>query len=133
MSELLSKRLQNMRLGDTLHMSRSDWKVMGIFKEVGTLRALGFSGWSILASFLVESVLLALLGGVLGCLMALPLRGISTGTANFSTFSEVLFHFRITPTILLQGMVFATFVGILGGGLPARRAVRIKLVEALRD
>jgi len=102
-------------------------------KEVGTLRALGFSRGSILASFLVESVLLALLGGVLGCLMPLPLHGISTGTANFSTFSEVLFHFRITPTILLQGMVFATFVGTLGGGLPARRAARMKLIEALRD
>jgi len=66
----------------------------------------------------------ALLGGVLSRLMALPLPGISTGTANFSTYNDILFHFRITPTILLQGMVFAAFVGILGGGLPARRATR---------
>jgi putative ABC transport system permease protein len=102
-------------------------------KEVGTLRALGFSGWSILVSFLVESTILALFGGVLGCLMALPLHGVSTGTANFVTFTEVLFHFRITPKILFQGMLFAVLVGLLGGGLPARRAAQTRLIEALRD
>ncbi|MFN8006170.1 MAG: ABC transporter permease [Terriglobia bacterium] len=237
-SESLSRRFQNMRLGDTLHMSRSLWKVVGIFnaggtaydsevwtdaedvsqdwdrpvyssllveaadaaaakditrriaddrrihlqaisqreyflsqtvtsigikglgvfiavvmgigscfaamnmmyaavmsrtKEVGTLRALGFSRWSIWASFLVESILLALLGGIVGCLMALPLHGISTGTANFATFSEILFNFRITPMIMLEGMIFAGVVGILGGGLPARRAARIRLMDALRE
>jgi putative ABC transport system permease protein len=236
-SQSISRRFQNMRLGDTFHMSRSDWKVVGVFdaggtaydseimtdvedvaqdwdrpiytsmlleaqdaqaarelirrvaddrrihlqaisqkeyfktqavsslgikalggfiafvmgvgscfaamnmmyatvlsrtKEVGTLRALGFSRWSILWSFMVESTLLALLGGLVGCILALPLHGISTGTANFTTFSEVLFNFRITPKILLDGMVFATFVGILGGALPARRASRVTLMEALR-
>jgi putative ABC transport system permease protein len=208
-SESLSRRFQNMRYGDTLHMSHSDWKVVGIFnaggtaydsevwanyedvaqdwdrpiytsillratdlaaakeierriaddrrihlqavpqkeyfrsqtissvgikalgvfiaivmgvgscfaamnmmyaavmsrsKEVGTLRVLGFSRWSILISFLIESTILALFGGVVGCLMALPMHGISTGTANFSNFSEILFHFRITPKILVQGL-----------------------------
>ena len=237
-SESLSRRFQNMRLGDTLHMSRSNWKVVGIFnaggtaydsevwtdaedvaqdwdrpvyssllaeavdavaakdmthriaddrrihlqavsqkdyfrgqtvssigikalgvfialvmgvgscfaamnmmyatvmsriKEVGTLRAVGFSGWSIWSSFIVESTLLALLGGILGCVMALPLHGLSTGTANFATFTEILFNFRITPKILLQGMIFAAIVGILGGGLPALRAARIKLIDALRE
>ncbi|PYV40191.1 MAG: ABC transporter permease, partial [Acidobacteria bacterium] len=78
--------------------------IMSRSKEVGTLRALGFSKWSILTSFLLESVILACFGGVLGCLMALPLHGISTGTANFASFSEVLFHFRITPKILFRGM-----------------------------
>jgi len=107
--------------------------VMGRMKEVGTLRALGFKRRSILSSFLVESVILALAGGILGCLMALPLHGLSTGTANFISFSEVLFHFRITPTILLKGLAFAAIVGVLGGILPARRAARIKLVEVLRD
>ncbi|RPJ56169.1 MAG: ABC transporter permease [Acidobacteria bacterium] len=107
--------------------------VLGRIKEVGTLRALGFKKRSILFSFLVESVILALIGGVLGCLMALPLHGLSTGTANFMSFSEVLFHFRITPTILLKGLAFAAIVGVLGGILPARRAARIKLVEVLRD
>ncbi len=237
-SESLSRRFQNLRLGDTLHMSRSDWNVVGIFttggtaydseiwadyeeiaqdwdrpiytsillqatdlnaskeiqrriaedrrihlqaipqqkyfrdqtvssvgikalgifiatvmgvgscfaamnmmygavisrsKEVATLRTLGFSRWSILASFLVESSILALTGGIVGCLLALPLHGISTGTMSFSTFNEILFHFRITPTILLKGLTFALVVGLLGGGLPARRAARMKLIEALRD
>jgi putative ABC transport system permease protein len=107
--------------------------VMSRTKEVGTLRVLGFSRSSILSSFMVESILLALCGGLLGCLMALPLHGISTGTANFTTFSEVLFNFRITPRILLQGMTFAGVVGIFGGALPARRASRVTLIEALRQ
>ncbi len=107
--------------------------VLGRIKEVGTLRALGFKRRSILSSFLIESVILALFGGVLGCLMALPLHGLSTGTANFMSFSEVLFHFRITPAILLRGLAFAAIVGVLGGILPARRAAKIKLVEVLRD
>ena len=102
-------------------------------KEVGTLRALGFSRLSILSSFLVESILLALLGGMIGCLMALPLHGISTGTANFVTFSEILFNFRITPKILFFGMLFAAAVGLFGGGLPALRASRMSLINALRD
>jgi len=237
-SEPLSRRFQNMRYGNSLHMSRSDWKVVGVFnaggtaydsevwadyedvaqdwdrpiytsillratdliaakeiqrriaddrrihlqavsqkeyfrsqsfssigikalgifiatvmgigscfaamnmmyaavmsrsREVGTLRALGFSRWSILTSFLIESTILALLGGVVGCLMALPMHGISTGTANFANFSEILFHFRITPKILLQGLAFAMVVGVVGGGLPARRAAQIRLIEALRS
>jgi putative ABC transport system permease protein len=107
--------------------------VMSRTKEVGTLRVLGFSRGSILSSFMVESILLALSGGLLGCLMALPLHGISTGTANFTTFSEVLFNFRITPRILLQGMIFAAVVGIFGGALPARRASRVTLIDALRQ
>ncbi|MFQ5930037.1 MAG: ABC transporter permease [Acidobacteriota bacterium] len=107
--------------------------VMSRAKEIGTLRALGFRKRSILASFLAESVFLAIIGGALGCLMALPIHGISTGTANFMTFSEVLFNFRITPEILLQGMIFAAGVGILGGFLPARRAARSRLIDVLRD
>jgi putative ABC transport system permease protein len=237
-SEALSKRLQNTRLGDTIHMSRSEWKVVGIFNaggtahdseiwtdyedvaqdwdrpifssvllraedpkaaesitrriaddrrihlqavsqkdyyrsqtsssigikvlgtfiatlmgigscfaamnmmygtvmsrshEIGTLRALGFSRWNILCSFLLESVLVALAGGIIGCLIALPLHGISTATANFSTFTEVIFNFRITPTILLQGLFFASVVGILGGGLPARRASRTNILQTMRE
>ena len=237
-SESLSKRLQNTRLGDTIHMSRSEWKVVGIFnaggtahdseiwtdyedvaqdwdrpifssvllraedakaaesitrriaddrrihlqaisqkeyyrsqtsssigikvlgtfiatlmgigscfaamnmmygavmsrsREIGTLRALGFSRWSILSSFLLESVFVALAGGIIGCLMALPLHGISTATANFSTFTEIIFNFRITPTILLQGLFFASVVGILGGGLPARRASRTNILQTMRE
>ncbi len=102
-------------------------------KEVATLRALGFRRRHILASFLMESVLLGLAGGILGCIMALPMNGISTGTANFQTFSEVLFNFRITPLILSRGILFAAIVGAMGGYLPARRAARVKLIEAMRE
>ncbi len=107
--------------------------VMARSKEVATLRALGFRRRHILASFLMESVLLGLAGGILGCIMALPMNGISTGTANFQTFSEVLFNFRITPLILSRGILFAAIVGAMGGYLPARRAARVKLIEAMRE
>jgi ABC-type antimicrobial peptide transport system permease subunit len=107
--------------------------VIGRSKEVATLRALGFPRRSILASFLVESVLLALIGGVLGCRLALPAHGISTGTANFLTFSEVLFNFRITPKIAAAGLAFSAFVGVVGGFLPALRAARTKLLDVLRE
>ena len=78
-------------------------------------------------------MLLGLLGGLLGCLLALPMHGISAATANFETFSEVLFHFKLTPEILLRGLVFSLVVGITGGYLPARRAARVRLIELLRD
>ncbi len=107
--------------------------VMLRFKEIGTLRVLGFRKRSILASFLIEAILIALLGGVVGCLIALPVHGISTGTTNFASFSEVLFQFRITPSILLLAAAFAGVVGILGGFLPAVRAARLQLLEVLRD
>ncbi len=107
--------------------------VMLRFKEIGTLRVLGFRKRSILASFLIEAILIALLGGVVGCLIALPVHGISTGTTNFASFSEVLFQFRITPSILLLAAAFAGVVGILGGFLPALRAARLQLIEVLRD
>jgi putative ABC transport system permease protein len=113
----------NMMYGSVISRSR----------EVATLRAIGFRRRSILASFLFESLLLGLLGGILGCLLALPMNGISAATANFETFSEVFFHFRLTPAILLQGVIFAIVVGILGGYLPARRAARMKLITVLRE
>jgi putative ABC transport system permease protein len=107
--------------------------VMARSREVATLRAIGFRRRNILASFLAESLMLGLAGGVVGCCLALPMHGISAGTANFETFSEVLFHFRLTPGIFLQGMLFAAVVGIIGGYLPARRAARTRLIELLRD
>ncbi len=107
--------------------------VMGRVKEVATLRALGFPRFSILASFIVESAILGLAAGILGCLLALPLNGMSTGTMNFLTFSEVAFNFRLTPSILLQGLLFSLAVGIVGGFLPARRAARLKLIDVMRD
>jgi putative ABC transport system permease protein len=107
--------------------------VMARFKEVGTLRALGFRRRSILVSFIFESVILSLAGGIIGCLIALPMHDISTGTANQTTFSEVVFNFRITPVIILIGLIFSALVGLVGGFLPARRAASIKLTEVLRD
>lgn len=107
--------------------------IMARVKEIATLRALGFKRFSILVSFMIEAVLLTLMGGLLGCLMALPMHGITTGTTNFAgSFSEVLFQFRITPFILAAGMIFALSVGIFGGFLPSLRAARIRLIEALR-
>ncbi|MGH9340109.1 MAG: ABC transporter permease [Acidobacteriota bacterium] len=107
--------------------------VMSRQQEVATLRALGFRRRSILTSFLVEAGLLALLGGILGCLFGSLFHGYSAGTSNWASFSEVVFNFRITPQILAQGIIFALAVGFLGGVLPARRAASLKLIDILRE
>lgn len=102
-------------------------------KEIGTLRAIGFSKGAVLLSILIESTLLALLGGVIGCLLALPVRGFTTGTMTFSTFSELAFRFAITPGMLIAGLVFAAMMGLVGGFFPARKAASMPIVEALRQ
>ena len=102
-------------------------------REIGVLRVLGFQPASILLSFLGESVLLALLGGLVGCLLALPIHGLTTGTMNFRTFSDISFAFRITPDLLLTGLGFSLAMGALGGFLPARLASRQPMVETLRE
>ena len=102
-------------------------------REIGTLRAIGFSRSSILFSFLIESMVLCLLGGLLGCLATLPFNGISTGTANWATFSEITFSFRFGPWILARGVIMALVMGLLGGLFPAVRAIRLKIVDALRQ
>ncbi len=102
-------------------------------REIATLRVLGFRRWSILLSFVVESVLLALVGGVIGCLLVLPINGVTTGTANWQTFSEIAFAFRVTPRLLLAGMIFAILIGLLGGFFPARQAARQTPALALRQ
>ena len=102
-------------------------------REIGTLRALGFSRRAILASFLIESVVLALLGGVLGCLLAFPMNGFSTGTGQTQSFSEIAFDFRMTPGIAVAGLVFAAAMGVIGGLLPAFRAARLPITSALRE
>jgi putative ABC transport system permease protein len=101
-------------------------------REIATLRVLGFKKRTILASFMLESLVLALLGGAVGCILSLPMNGISTGMGNMATFSEVSFNFRVTPGLMLNGMVFAAIMGVLGGYLPARLAARIPIVRALR-
>jgi ABC-type antimicrobial peptide transport system permease subunit len=100
-------------------------------KEIGTLLALGFSRGAVLLSFLFESVLLAVLGGVAGCLLSLPVNGITAGTS--SNFSELVFRFVITPATLLQGIGFAALMGLVGGFFPARKAAMRVIVEALRE
>jgi putative ABC transport system permease protein len=102
-------------------------------REIGTLRALGFSRGSILLSFVVESVGIAVLGGFIGCLLALPINGVTTGTTNFVTVSELAFNFRITPALLLRGMIFAIVMGLLGGFFPAWRASHESILTALRS
>jgi putative ABC transport system permease protein len=101
-------------------------------REIGTLRVLGYRRRTILLSFLVEGVVLALLGGALGCALALPLHGYSTATMGFETFSETVFYFRITPGLAAEGLVFAVVVGIAGSLLPAVRASRLPVIAALK-
>lgn len=102
-------------------------------REIGTLRAVGFSRRAILSSFVVESALLGMAGGALGCLVASALHGYSTSTSNLQSFSEVAFAFRITPTIVAFSMGFALAMGVLGGLLPALRAARLPIAAAVRE
>jgi putative ABC transport system permease protein len=81
---------------------------------------------------MIESLVLAFVGGLLGCLLALPIHGLSTGTFGWNTFAEVAFEFRITGELLAKGLVFALVMGLLGGLLPARMAARMKILDALR-
>jgi len=100
-------------------------------REIGTLRVLGFSRGSILLSFFVESVLLSLLGGLLGCLLVLPLNRLSTQVgANFATLA---FAFQVTPPTMAIGIVFAVVLGAVGGLFPARMASRKEILTALRE
>jgi putative ABC transport system permease protein len=102
-------------------------------REIGTLRALGFSRMRIVTAFLAESVALAIIGGVIGCIIALPVHGLSTGAMNMTSFSELAFKFRITPGLLGAGLLFSAIMGAAGGLLPAIRAARIPVARALRE
>lgn len=100
--------------------------------EIGVLLAIGFRPIAIFVAFLLESLLLGLMGGALGCLMVLPLHGIDTGTTNWQTFSEVAFAFRVTPQVLGVAVCFACGLGLLGGMLPAWSAASKRPTEALK-
>jgi putative ABC transport system permease protein len=100
--------------------------------EIGTLRVLGFSRLSILIAFVLESVFIAIIGAAIGVLIALPLNFVSTGTANFATFSELAFNFRVTGDLVLAALIFGALIGFLGSLLPSIRASRLKIVNALR-
>jgi len=100
--------------------------------EIGILISIGFRPLPIFLSFMLEALLLGLAGGVAGCLLALPLNGVETGTTNFQTFTEVAFAFRVTPTVLGTAVAFAVALGLLGGAWPAFQAARMRPTEALR-
>jgi putative ABC transport system permease protein len=102
-------------------------------REIATMRAIGFGGAAVVLSFVIEAVFIALLGGLIGCLAVLPINGLTTGTLNWQTFSHLAFAFRITPALLLEGMVFALLMGLVGGVPPAIRAVRRPIAVALRE
>jgi ABC-type antimicrobial peptide transport system permease subunit len=101
-------------------------------REIAVLLMLGFTPGAVMLSFLFESVLLALIGGALGCLLALPINGITTSTTNWSSFSEIAFAFRVTPVGMGLGLAFAALMGVVGGFLPARLAARQSLAATLR-
>jgi len=100
--------------------------------EIGTLRALGFSRAAILAAFLTEALLLGLAGGAVGLVAAAFMQALSISTTNFQTFAELAFSFTLTPAIALMALAFALAMGFVGGFLPAARAARMKIVDALR-
>jgi ABC-type antimicrobial peptide transport system permease subunit len=102
-------------------------------REIATLLVLGFTPVSVMLSFMIESVILALFGGLIGCLLVLPINGIVTSTTNFSSFSELAFAFRVTPPALVAGLVFAGLMGLVGGFLPSLRAARQPLATSLRE
>lgn len=107
-------------------------------REIGTLRVLGFRRRTILASFIIEGAILAAIGGAIGCLISYGLQSLSVflgwqfGTMSFNTFSEVVFQFRITPRLVIEGMFFAIIVGVLGSLFPAIRAARLPVIAALK-
>ncbi|MGB7439282.1 MAG: ABC transporter permease [Candidatus Acidiferrum sp.] len=102
-------------------------------REIATMRAVGFSTWNVILSFLFEALLISFLGGVIGCLVVLPLNGLTTSTMNFQTFSNVAFAFKITFDLLVLGVVFGLVMGVLGGLLPAIRAAFQPVSVALRE
>jgi putative ABC transport system permease protein len=101
-------------------------------KEIGTLRAIGFSRIAILASFVIEAMMLSLIGGVIGSGLVLLLGLVSFPMMNFATFSEIVFGFHATPGIIVFTLVFSMVMGLIGGLIPAIRASRISPVEAMR-
>ena len=116
-------------IGATITMNA---QVAGRTREIGTLRALGFSKASILFSFLVESLVLSIVGGLVGAVAATAMKAVKITMLNFGTFTEIVFGFEPTPQIIVSAVVLSAFMGLLGGFLPAIRAARVSPVEAMR-
>jgi putative ABC transport system permease protein len=102
-------------------------------REIATMRALGFSTWNVILSFLFEALLISFTAGLIGCLAVLPLNGLTTNTMNWQTFSNLAFAFKITFDLLVMGVLFALVMGVLGGLLPAIRAAISPVAVALRE
>jgi putative ABC transport system permease protein len=102
-------------------------------REIATMRAIGFGGPSVVFSFVIEALLIAFVGGLIGCIAVLPLNGLTTGAMNLQTFSHLAFAFKITPELLMKGILFALAMGVVGGLLPAIRAAVQPIATALRS
>lgn len=102
-------------------------------REIATMRAIGFGAGAVVASFIIEALLISFLGGLLGCAAVLPLNGLTTGAMNWQTFSHLAFAFKITPVLLGFGIAFALLMGLVGGVPPAIRAARRPIAFALRE
>jgi putative ABC transport system permease protein len=103
-------------------------------REIATLRALGFGNLAVVVSVLAEAVLLSIVGGGIGAVLAwLAFDGFQTATMNWQSFSQVAFAFAVTPSLLAQALVFAIAMGLVGGLFPAWRAARLPVVTALRE
>jgi putative ABC transport system permease protein len=102
-------------------------------REIATLRAIGFGSGSVAIAFVFEALLIALIGGLIGCIVVLPLNGYTTSTLNMQTFSHLAFAFKVTPVLLLIGLIFALLMGLFGGVPPAIRAARRPVALALRE
>jgi ABC-type antimicrobial peptide transport system permease subunit len=100
--------------------------------EIGTLRALGFRRSSILAAFLLEAILLAVVGGLVGLFLASFLQAFTITTMNWQSFSQLAFGFHLTPRIIVTTLLFSVFMGLVGGFLPSVRAARLEIVDSLR-
>ena len=101
-------------------------------REIGTLRALGFSRLGILASFVFEAIFLAFIGGVIGVAFVMLMGMVSFSTMNFATFSEIVIGFKATPGVVISSMLFAGVMGLVGGLVPAIRASRVAPAAAMR-
>ena len=103
-------------------------------REIATLRALGFGAWPVVSSVVTESMLLGLLGGVIGCLIAyLGFNGIRASTLNFASFSQITFAFAVTPALLTKGLLYALALSFIGGIMPGIRAARLPITSGLRE
>ena len=102
-------------------------------REIATMRALGFGGAAVVFSFLIEALLISFVGGAIGSVAVLPLNGLTTGAMNWQTFSHLAFAFRVTPALLVAGIIFALLMGLFGGLPPAIRAAWRPVAVALRE